>query len=74
MCRSQTALWSCFLVFFNSAFAGGPVKYFHVSGIATALAELVVLLPSSAGVHDFVVDVELFSVLQGFQFYVKEAY
>lgn len=57
---------------FTSAPSGRPVEYLYVIDGATPPGELDILLPLPAGVHVFVDEVDLFSVLPGSQFDLKQ--
>lgn len=56
-----------------SALIVGPIEYIHVFEVATVVTESVILLSLPEGLHAFVADVVLFSILQCSQFDLKEA-
>lgn len=61
-------------VVFSSVLLGRPVDVMHDLEVAISFAESGVLLPVRSGVHTFVSDVRLFSVLTGDQSDYWQAY
>lgn len=62
------------LPFYISALIVGQAEYFSLFDGEAALADFGSILPLLAGVHVFVVDIRLFSVLKYSDFALKDAY